>query len=80
MITDDGANTQITLQMADVTKTLLSVKRMTKAGNRVVSILTAATTIYCGLLFLTEDMGYVAKMILFILILISNAVFFIAWI
>ena len=36
VITDDGANTQLSLQMADVTKTLLSVKRMTKAGNRVV--------------------------------------------
>ena len=43
------------------------------------SILTAATTIYCGLLYLTDDMGEGMKLILFAFILISNAVFFFAW-
>ena len=36
VMTGDGINTELSLQMADVTKTLLSVKRMTSAGNRVV--------------------------------------------
>ena len=44
------------------------------------SILTAATTIYCGLLFLTDDMGEEMKIILFIAIVLSNAVFFFSWI
>ena len=36
VMTGDGISTDLSLQMADVTKTLLSVKRMTSAGNRVV--------------------------------------------
>ena len=44
------------------------------------SILTAATTIYCGLFYLTDDVGPGIKFFLFALILISNAVFGIAWI
>ena len=43
------------------------------------SILTAATTIYCGLLYLTDDIGEGTKILLFALILISNAVFLITW-
>jgi len=43
------------------------------------SILTAATTIYCGLLYLTEDMGEGMKLVLFAFILTSNAVFFFSW-
>ena len=43
------------------------------------SILTSAITIYCGLLYLTDDMGEGMKIFLFILILLSNAVFFITW-
>ena len=44
------------------------------------SILTAATTIYCGLLFLTDNMSNEMNILLFVLILISNAVFGISWI
>ena len=43
------------------------------------SILTAATTIYCGLLCLTGDMDEGIKLFLFALILLSNAVFFFTW-
>ena len=43
------------------------------------SILTAATTIYCGLYYLSEDLGEAMKIFLFVLILISNAAFFIPW-
>ena len=43
------------------------------------SILTSAITIYCGLLYLTGDMGEGMKIFLFTLILLSNAVFFITW-
>ena len=43
------------------------------------SILTAATTIYCGLLYLTGDMGEGMKLFLFALILLSNAVFLVVW-
>ena len=43
------------------------------------SILTAATTIYCGLLYLTGDMGEEIQLVLFALILLSNAVFFFTW-
>ena len=43
------------------------------------SILTAATTIYCGLFYLTEKMDEVMKLILFASILIANAVFLTAW-
>ena len=43
------------------------------------SILTSATTIYCGLLYLTNDVGTEMKIVLFILILISNATFIFTW-
>ena len=43
------------------------------------SILTAATTIFCGLLYLTNDIGEELKIFLFVLIVISNAVFLIEW-
>ena len=43
------------------------------------SILTAAITIYCGLLYLTEKMDEVMKLILFAWILITNALFLTTW-
>ena len=43
------------------------------------SILTGATTIYCGLLYLTGDMAEETKVILFLLILLVNAAFLISW-
>ena len=43
------------------------------------SILTAATTIYCGLLYLTERMGDEMKIFLFVLMAIANAIFLISW-
>ena len=43
------------------------------------SILTAATTIYCGLLYLTDDMGAGMKLFLFVIILLSNTVFLFTW-
>ena len=44
------------------------------------SILTAATTIYCGLLYLTNDISEEGKIILFVLIMISNGTFLLKWI
>ena len=43
------------------------------------SILTAATTIYCGLIYLTGDISEEIKLSLFVWILLSNAVFFFTW-
>ena len=43
------------------------------------SILTAATTIYCGLLYLTERMGDEMKIFLFVLMAILNAIFLTSW-
>ena len=37
------------------------------------SILTAATTIFCGLLYLTDDIGEGVKILLFVFIVISKA-------
>ena len=43
------------------------------------SILTAATTIYSGLLYLTDDMGDGMKIFLYVMILTSNTIFLVAW-
>ena len=43
------------------------------------SIVTSATTIYSGLLYLTDDIGEEMKLFIFALILISNAVFLFTW-
>ena len=43
------------------------------------SILTAATTIYCGLWYMTEDMGAEMEILLFMLILVANSIFVITW-
>ena len=45
-----------------------------------ISTLTAATTIYCGLLYLTDDLDEYTKMILFIIMVLMNIIFVIAWI
>jgi len=45
-----------------------------------VSILTAATTIYCGLLYLTDEIGEVTKMLLFIILVVVNTIFITMWI
>ena len=44
------------------------------------SILTGATTIYCGLLYLTGDIGEEVGILLFCFILLANAAFLFAWI
>ena len=43
------------------------------------SILTSATTIYSGLLYLTDDISEEMKIFIFALILLSNAVFLGTW-
>ena len=44
-----------------------------------VSIITAGTTIYCGLLYLTESLNEITKLVFFIIILLSNFIFIILW-
>ena len=44
------------------------------------SILTAATTIYCGLLYMTDEIGDDMKILLFAMILLANTVFIVCWI
>ena len=44
-----------------------------------VSIITAGTTIYCGLLYLTESLNEITELVLFIIILLSNFIFVIVW-
>ena len=43
------------------------------------SIITAGTTIYCGLFFLTEELDDIYNLILFIIILLSNLIFICYW-
>jgi hypothetical protein len=43
------------------------------------SIITAGTTIYCGLFFMTESMGAMAQIALFMAILGANTIFLIYW-
>lgn len=45
-----------------------------------VSILCAGTTIYCGLLYFTEDLEETSKMMLFAIMLLANLLFFSFWI
>jgi hypothetical protein len=44
------------------------------------SIMTSSVTIYCGLLYLTDDLEEAMKVILFVLIVAINAYFFLYWI
>lgn len=43
------------------------------------SILVSACTIYCGLYFLTDDLGEESKIILFVIIVVTNVYFLYYW-
>ena len=43
------------------------------------AIITAGTTIYCGLFYLTESLAELVNIFLFIIILLSNMLFVVYW-